>query len=135
MITFQRAWATTPFLDGEDASVSLSTAETLGKVLDDVTEEAVADINTENLGNKYLSEARVVEPGLANPEYAGPNLLRAIAKTVSLGIDIADNTGIAPISSVLREYWKSQFSDTLDEDPEHLDDAVTEWLDNLDWVT
>ena len=135
MITFLRAWATTPFLEGEDSETSLGTAKTLGEVVDDITETAVANVDTTNLGSKYITKAYIVEVGLTNLDYSGPKLLRAIASAVSFGIVYADTSGFDPPSVLLRDNWKSNFSDDFDEDPEHLDDAVTEWLDNLDWVT
>lgn len=135
MISFLRAWSNTPFLEGEVAETSLATAKTLGEVIDDITESAVANINTSNLGSKYINRAYTIEIGLTDSDYSGPKLLRAIASAVSFGIVYADTSGFDPPSALLRETWKSNFSDDFDEDPEHLDDAVTEWLDNLDWVT
>lgn len=143
---FLDAWTSTTYLDDEDADVSDATAERLGNVLDDPTADAVADSETDSAviftaySNK-VDEVAVVDPdiqGLNDPDYAGVDLLQAVADTVAWGVATAAADEAAPSTTAIRSEWESNFDpEDLDDRDNlaHLDDAVVTWLDGQAWAT
>lgn len=136
--TFVTSWSDTPFLDEEDAEVSLATAQEISDVIDAIIFSAVGDQETDGSVIKadLLASASNLESGLADTEQRGPLLLESLADVTVVGVSYADTTETSPPGTLLRAAFISFFDfSELEERPEHLDDAVEDYFSNQNWVT